>query len=141
MSRVATRITVVEADRTKLQKWSQSRSAAQRLVLRAGIILRAAAGEKSKDIAAALHTSRPTVQLWRDRFLELGVKGLEQDASRPGRKIRLGEEKVREVVELTLHKKPRAETHWSQRLMAEQVGLSKSTVQRICIRVRLRRHG
>lgn len=131
MSRIATRITLVDADRIKLQKWSLCRRTAQRLVMRATIILKAADGETNKDIATALRTSRPTVQLWRERFLQLGINGLEKDATRPGRKKRLGDEKIREVVELTLHKKPRAETHWSQRKMAEKVGLSKSTIQRI----------
>lgn len=131
MSRVAPRITLLDADRIKLQKWSQSRKTAQRLVLRSSIILKAAAGERNNDIAVALRTSRPTVQLWRDRFLSLGIRGLEKDATRPGRKKSLDDGKVREVVELTLHHKPRAETHWSQRLMAERAGLSKSAIQRI----------
>jgi hypothetical protein len=46
---------------------------------------RPADGVRSLDIARQLGISRPTVQLWRERFLALRVAGLEHDAPRPGR--------------------------------------------------------
>ena len=41
----------------------------------------------SKDIARALRISRPTVQLWRQRFLALRLLGLEKDAHVRERRI------------------------------------------------------
>ena len=46
----------------------------------------AADGTPSKDIAAKLGVSRPTVQLWRDRFAQQGLAGIEKTL--PGRAAR-----------------------------------------------------
>jgi hypothetical protein len=48
-----------------------------------------------------------------------------------GPKPSISEEKVAEIVELTLHSKPEGQTHWSCRSMAQQVGVSPASVQRI----------
>ena len=79
---------------------------------RAQIIRMAARGVLSQDIAAELKVSRPTVQLWRQRFLALRLAGLEKDAPRPGRLPRISPQKVRTVVEATLQTKPGDATHW-----------------------------
>ena len=71
------------------------------------------------------------MQLWRERFLALRVAGLAQDAPRPGRKPTVSVQKIRAVVEATLHTTPPAATHWSTRTMARAQGLSQATVQRI----------
>jgi hypothetical protein len=47
----------------------------------------------SQDIENQLGISRPTIQLWRERFLALRVAGLEKDAPRPGRIPSIPEEK------------------------------------------------
>ena len=85
----------------------------------------------SQDIATALKVSRPTVQLWRERFLALRVAGLEQDAPRPGRTPTVSVQTIRAVVEATLHTTPPGATHWSTRTMARAQGLSQATIQRI----------
>ena len=85
----------------------------------------------SQDIASALKVSRPTVQLWRERFLALRVAGLEQDAPRPGRTPTVSVQTIRAVVEATLHTTPPGATHWSTRTMARAQGLSQATIQRI----------
>ena len=76
-------------ERATLEEWSRSRTSAVRLTERARIILMAADGIRNKDIAEELDKSRPTVQLWRDRFLAIRVAGLEKDAPRPGRIARI----------------------------------------------------
>ena len=113
---------------------------AARLVQRARIIQRAAAGAQSKDIAKALGVSRPTVQLWRERFLALRLGGLEKDAPRPGRRPDLPEASVRAVVEATVHTTPPNATHWSTRSMAQAQGLSRMAVQRIWQQHNLKPH-
>jgi methylphosphotriester-DNA--protein-cysteine methyltransferase len=40
-------------------------------------------------------------------------------------------ETVEAIVEATLHSKPKGDTHWSTRRMAKQLGVSRSTVQKI----------
>jgi transposase len=102
-----------------------------RLVQRARIIRMAAYGRQSQEIARDLDISRPTVQLWRQRFLAFRLMGLEKDAPRPGRLPRITPKKIQDVVEATLHTTPSNATHWSTRSMAKVQGLSETTIRRI----------
>jgi transposase len=100
----------------------------------------AADGVLSQEIARRLQVSRPTVQLWRQRFLALRLPGLEKDAPRPGRIPRLSARKIHAVVEATLHTTPSQATHWSVRSMAKAQGISRTTVQRIWKQHNLKPH-
>ena len=88
--RVAPAIDISDEDRRTLQQWSRGRRAPARLVLRAKIVLLAAAGELNQDIAAELNTGMKTVCLWRRRFAQSGLAGIEKDAPRGGRPQRHG---------------------------------------------------
>src|SRR6058998_4436 len=123
-----------------LAAWARGRRCPLRLVQRAQIVQMAAKGVLNQDIARELDISRPTVQLWRERFLALRLAGLEQDAPRPGRIPGIPESKVRAVVEATLHTKPPAATHWSVRTMARAQGISRMAVQRIWKQHNLKPH-
>jgi transposase len=140
MSRHAAQIVLRTDEQTTLETWARSRSLPVRQVQRAQIIQLAANGVKNRDIARTLSVSRPTVQLWRQRFLALRLTGLEKDAPRPGRMPRISEQRVRAVVHATLHSKPANATHWSTRTMAEAQGLSEATVRRIWKRNNLKPH-
>ena len=94
----------------------------------------------NQDIAEKLQISRPTVQLWRQRFLSLRLTGLEKDAPRPGRFPRILQSKISSVVEATLHTTPPNATHWSTRSMAQAQNLSEATIRRIWHRHNLKPH-
>jgi len=111
-----------------------------RLVQRAQIILMAADGTENQEIAQKMSVSRPTVQLWRQRFLALRLPGLEKDAPRPGRIPRISVQKISAVVEATLHTTPLHATHWSTRSMAKAQGLSEATIRRIWKQYNLKPH-
>jgi transposase len=129
--RKAESVTLSDTERSELEKLARGRSIPARLVQRARVVLKAASGMQNKEIARELKISRPTVQLWRGRFLALRLSGLEKDAPRPGRIPKISEQKVNAIVEATLHTTPANATHWSTRSMAEAQGVSKATVQRI----------
>ena len=131
MSRKATPIILSPEERTTINIWGRGKRFPLRLVQRAQIILMAASGVLNQDIAVKLGTTRPTVQLWRDRFLALRLTGLEKDAPRPGRIPKIPPHKIAAVVEATLHTIPSNATHWSTRSMAKAQGLSESTIRRI----------
>ncbi len=114
-----------------LDKWAAGRSYPLRLVQRAQIIRKAADGLLNQDIARMLRISRPTVQLWRQRFLALRLPGLEKDAPRPGRIPRISYRKVQAVVKATLHTTPPNAT---------PQGLSKDTIHRIWKQHHLKPH-
>jgi len=140
MSRRAASIVLTPEEGSTLERWSRARSIPARLVQRARIVRLAAQGRQSQDIAEELDISRPTVQLWRQRFLALRLAGLEKDAPRPGRRPRISPQKVRVVVEATLHSKPSDATHWSTRTMARAQGLSEASVRRIWKQHHLKPH-
>lgn len=118
-------------ERATLPTWARAKRLPVRLVQCARIVTMAAEGVTSQAIAQPLAISRPTVQLWRERFLALRVAGLEQDAPRPGRIPSIPESNVRAVVDAPLHTKPPTATHWSVRSMAKAQGVSPMSVQRI----------
>jgi transposase len=123
-----------------IELWARSKSFPLRLVQRARIIEMAAGGVFSHVIAARLGISRPTVQLWRQRFLSLRCAGLEKDAPRPGRIPRISPRKIKAVVEATLHTTPPNATHWSTRTMAAAQGVSEATIRRIWKQHNLKPH-
>src|ERR687891_1528320 len=138
--RVASPIVLSEEERAVLSTWIRGRSLPLRWIERGQIVLMAAQGIPNQEIARALEVSRPTVQLWRERFLALRLEGLKKDAPRPGRIPSIAEKKVRAVVQATLHTSPRGATHWSIRTMAKAQRLSRMAVQRIWDRHGLKPH-
>src|SRR5208283_1563783 len=129
--RVAPTIILAPEERKQLERWSRGRSTPQRLVLRSKIVLLAAEGRTNKQIVRELDTNPVTVGRWRSRFAILRIDGIRKDAPRLGRKPPIPASIVRKIVDTTLHKKPRGETHWSTRTLSERVGVSHMTVQRI----------
>ena len=80
------KVVLLPLQREKLQVLVRASSTPQVLACRARLILRAADEDAPSNltIAAELGVDRDTVGLWRNRFLEHGVSGL-QDAPRSGR--------------------------------------------------------
>ena len=127
-------------EHSTLDTWVRARSLPLRLVQRARIIRMAADGMQSQVIARDLGISKPTVQLWRQRFLAFRLVGLEKDAPRPGRIPQITPKKIQAVVEATLHTTPPDATHWSTRSMAKAQGLSEATIRRIWKQHNLKPH-
>lgn len=127
----AARLDITDDQLVEVKRLERSPKTSQKVALRARIILKAAAGEPNNAIAADLDVSRPTVILWRERFGEHGIEGIIHDASRPGRRKSLTQDKIDEVVQATLSTKPEGATHWSVRDMAKAQGISPAAVQRI----------
>src|SRR5207247_9249881 len=93
--RIASPIVLSEEERAVLSTWTRGRSLPLRLIQRAQIVVMAAQGIPSRDIAQALEVSRPTVQLWTERFLALRLQGLKKDAPRQARNPSIREQKGR----------------------------------------------
>jgi transposase len=82
----AAAIALSDEQRQNLRRLARAHSSPQALVRRARIVLRAADEDQPTNlqIAAELGCSKDTVGLWRRRFAEAGLAGL-QDAPRSGR--------------------------------------------------------
>lgn len=97
---------MTEEQRKTLEHWVNARTTPQRMVFRARICLLAADGLSNNAITKQIETSRPTVVLWRERFLEKGVLGISEDAPHGPSSRRLDSEKVKQIVKATLHTTP-----------------------------------
>src|SRR6266508_3897322 len=130
MSRAPT-VWLTAEQQDDLARFARSRTLAARLVERAKIVLQAAAGKADVEIAQAMDITRQTVGLWRRRFLDRGIAGIEKDAPRSGRPRLIAASKIDEIVSLTTRQTPANATHWSTRTLAEVAAVSASTVGRI----------
>ena len=109
----------------------RSRTAAQRVVERARVVLESAAGDSGSVICSTLGIARPTVTLWLDRYDAEGVEGLLVDRARSGRLKVISDAAETAVVARTLQTVPADGTHWSTRRMAQVTGHHGTTVARI----------
>jgi transposase len=94
-------------------------------------VLLASEGLRAGAIATAVSKSVLTVRRWRRRFTAKGVDGLLKDATRPSRVQPLMPDKIKQVVQMTLHERPPNATQWSMRSMAKAAGISYSSVQQM----------
>lgn len=119
------------AQRDVLSRWIRRRKSAAGLTLRSKIVLLAAEGLGPGEIAEELGCSRATAHKWRKRFQTEGLRGL-SDEHREGRPRTVSDERVEEVVTMTLEGLPTdGATHWSTRSMSRATGLSPTTIGRI----------
>ena len=125
------KIVLRRGDRDRLEQVVRARTAAQRVVERAQIVLASAAGDAGSVICATLCISRPTVTLWLDRYEADGIDGLLVDRPRSGRPKRISTAAEAAVVTRTLQTVPSQGTHWSTRRMAQVTGYHGTTVARI----------
>ena len=137
---ISEQIILSPQEETTINLWARGKSFPLRLVQRANIIKLAAEGIYSHNISSRLGLSRPTVQLWRQRFLSFRCAGLEKDAPRPGRLPQISIQKIKTVVEATIQTTPLNATHWSTRLMAKAQGISEASVRRIWKQHNLKPH-
>jgi transposase len=129
--RVARKVVLNGQQLEILQQRARARSLPARVVERARIVLRAAAGLQDKEIAVQLGITAEKAARWRRRFLDQGLAALEKDALRPGRHPKITPAKIREVVDKTTQERPEGITHWGTRTIAKATGVSESTVRRI----------
>ncbi|MEE9202689.1 MAG: helix-turn-helix domain-containing protein [Dehalococcoidia bacterium] len=126
MARTAPEVQLSQEDRSTFLKRMRSPTAVQKLVHRAAIVLAAAEDVENKATSERGLGTVHTVGLWRRRYAQLGIKGLE-DKPKSGRPRKVGQDKVAEVIATTLMP-PEGVTHWSARRLAKKVGVSHSTV-------------
>jgi len=129
--RIAAQVVLTDEQRSKLETYARGRKLPARLVLRARIILLAAAGKQDLEVARLLSVVPRTAARWRARFNRDGIAGLEHDAPRPGRRRSISPQTVSRVITKTTQEKPPQATQWSTRTMAAAIGISEASVRRI----------
>ena len=124
-------ITVTAEDRGLLEAIVRDRNAKQKHVKRAKVILATAEGCGTNEVIRRSGLSKPVVWRWQERFMREGVAGLLRDKTRKPGKPPLPGAVVQRVIALTLSTPHGEVTQWSGRAMAQAVGISLRSVQRI----------
>lgn len=120
---------LTDEQEAELTRRTKASTTSRRDGLRAEIILRRAQGQKQSEAAQALGCSEACVSRWTARFRAQGLEGL-KDAPGRGRKPSLDPSRI-ETVLGRVNRPPKGRVRWSVRSMAQEAGVSKSTVSRV----------
>ena len=111
-------VNVTRADRHRLEAIVRDRSAPQKHVWRAQIILATAAGCGTSEIMRRSGKAKPVVWRWQERFMKEGVDGLLCDKTRKPGKPPLPAATVQKVIGLVTGPPPGETTHWTGQMLA-----------------------
>jgi transposase len=121
MRKAATPIVLSEAEQETLQSWLRSGTSEQRSVERARIILAAAEGIGTNQIARDLGTRPARVSKWRTRFARDRVAGL-ADEPRPGAPARYDRTTESRILAALDDPPPDGQATWTGSLLAGHLG-------------------
>ena len=114
-------VDLTEEERDVLLELIGQGSPPARKVNRAHILLLADKGKTDKEIAGALHTSIPTVQRTRQRFVEGNLERALNEDPRVGASKKL-DEKGEAVLEMLARSQPPAgQKYWTLQLLADRL--------------------
>ena len=125
-NKIAAALGLRDGDRARLERLIRSATAPAAAAQRARIVLMAADGLANYEIAERVGVSRPTVNLWRNRYLASGLAGLA--GVRPPGRPRSVDRAAIIAATLTPPPKSLGVTHWSSRLLAPRLGVDHATV-------------
>ncbi len=132
-------VDLTDDERAYLLEFIKSGERSARKITRARILLLADEGKKDRDIVESLHTSVPTVQRMRKRFVEGGLDGALNERPRPGGRIRkkLDEKGIAILETLARSEPPEGRKRWTMQLLADRLvelkvvdGISDETVRK-----------
>jgi len=139
MARISQPIKATESERLELLSMSRSHKLDSRYVLRSRIILYSLEGRRLDEIMELVGSTRMVVNKWRNRFRAAGIEGL-KDAARSGKPAIFDATDEAKVIQKACEKPGQGYTNWSQRRIAEEVGMSQSKVNQILKKAVLKPH-
>jgi putative transposase len=134
-------IVLTEAERNELERLVRARTTGQQLAMRARIVLLAAEGLSTEEIARQLHLDGDTARQWRARWradtglplAERSVAARLADAPKSGRPARITPEQICQIIALACEipaDSDRPISQWSARELADEI-MRRSIVDRI----------
>ena len=120
---------ITASERLELRAVATSRSLPHGLVRRAQMVLWSEDGMPIREVARRLKVTPPVVSNWRKRFREGRISGL-HDALKAGRPRTYDDERVAELLNTVLQRRPKGATQWTVRSLEAETGVSKSAVAR-----------
>ncbi len=130
MPRKTPKIKITEDDKSALIKQTSSRTQSKQTVDRAKMILDSAEGKPVKQIAAELQTYPNKIIYWRKRYIEFGIKGL-QDKPRSGRPVIYGPALRNNILDLLSKPPPEGLASWDGPALAKSLDLPVDAVWKI----------
>ena len=127
MPRKTPKININEDDKGALIRQARSRTLPKQTVDRAKMILDSGEGKPVKQIAAELQTYSNKIIYWRKRYIEFGLKGLE-DKPRSGRPIIYGPTLRNSVFELLSKPPPEGLASWDGPTLAKELDVPVDAV-------------
>lgn len=129
-------LVVRDEDRAELERRVRSNTVESRVAQRARLILLAGDGRSNREIGSLIGMHYNQVALWRKRYVEFGLLGLE-DGDRPGRPHVYDHDDVLLLVKLVTEDPPEGTTRWTMDALAARmaehgVPISASQIWRIC---------
>src|SRR3984893_8747113 len=114
-------LTLTEDERRTLEQWARRPTSAQRVAVRARVVLACADGQPNRAVARLLHVSGNSVGKWRERFRVRRLAGL-ADEPRPGVARKVTDDMVVDIITRTLEAPPPHTSQWTTRAMGESPG-------------------
>lgn len=128
----ASALALSEDQKAEIEALVRSGNTPQRIATKARLILLAQQGVANHSIAKHLKISRPTVLAIRSAFSLRGIEAITGTAKRKRRAKVLTPELEQKILDATLKTRPAdGSTHWSVRIMAKHLGVSRTIVHRV----------
>lgn len=129
MGRTGKKLVLSEDNLLELKVMSRSNKLDYRYVVRSRIILKLHDGKSYDQVEKELSVGRSAVAKWKTRFMKYGLEGLKDKPGRGVKPIYTDEDRAR-VVQKACAKPEDGHTGWSQRRIAQELGMSQGTVQK-----------
>lgn len=127
----AAALTIGDEQKSQLEALLRTGSTPQRTARRCQVILLASQGLSNHLIARQTGLSRPTVLAARATFAKRGAAGICEPQKRKRSRRVLTPELEQRILDTTLKTRPADATHWSARVLASKLGVSRMMVQRL----------
>ena len=124
------RITLAPPERRELQRRARSRSLSAEDNKRARLMLLVAKGLSFSEICRRLDCTDRYISVWKRRFEQERLKGLDSRYRGSQRRVRTAEMEAK-ILEATRKGPSDATTHWSSYRLAKHLGVSHTTVYRV----------
>jgi transposase len=129
-----------QEDKDLMEKLLSTGHLEQKYAQRLQTILLRARGKETTDIADFLGIHQSSVSTYINRYNALGINSLLHDKTRKPGKKPVSQDIKNEICRLVCNEKPKGETHWSSRTLAQRVGISHTRVHQILREYGLKPH-
>ena len=136
----AVALAVDDAQRCELEGLVRAGTTPQRIARKCRVILLASEGVSNHAIAQQIGLTRPTILAVRAAFAQRGMAAVQAPHPRKRSRRVLTMELEQKILDATLKTRPADATHWSVRVLAKHLGVSRMLVQRVWHRYDIQPH-